>query len=272
MKVAAYQELPKQDGEAKSANNSRLRRFEAQRQKTHLFKTRCFSDDQLILRRRVSDDFSDISAEEGSTINVFSVEHQRTVGADTIRFRSHIKYTCETFDKHMRDQYEGKIIDGKCVYSYWLFFQQVERFKAIGLDILEDALKSNDKQLLRDCIDEMKHEVKLIHTTFLNYDSLYRVQIEDHRVMDKYANMYERCGRFARLTKGGDIQPHEMIAMWDDIQRYIIDEFLEQVFIDFCFFMQLQFIIPQKDSSTQLIPNLPDLPDALPEEKNQNEV
>jgi len=103
---------------------------------------------------------------------------------------------------------------------------------------------------MRDCIDDIKHEVKLIHNTFLNYDSIHRIEIEDKRVMDTYAMMYERCGRFARLTQGGDAQPHEMIKMWDDILQYIIDEFLEQVFIDFCFFMQLQFIIPQKDAST----------------------
>jgi len=251
LKSNTYVQLKDSDDEDISrAISTRLRSFEAKRQKLHLFKTRCFSDTQLILKRRVSDDFSDISDEDVSTINVFQTPKTTAVGADTIRFRSHIKYTCETFDKHMKDQYEGKIIDGKCMYSYWLFYQQVERFKAVGLEILEDALKSNDKQLLRDCIDEMKHEVKLIHNTFLNFDSIHRIEIENKRVMDAYAMMYERCGRFARLTRGGDIQPHEMIPMWDDIQQYIIDEFLEQVFIDFCFFMQLQFIIPQKEATT----------------------
>jgi len=251
MKSNTYaSELEDSDDEDISTTiSTRLRAFEAKRQKLHLFKTRCFSDTQLILKRRVSDDFSDVSDEDVSTINVFKTPKTTAVGADTIRFRSHIKYTCETFDKHMKDQYEGKIIDGKCMYSYWLFYQQVERFKAIGLEILGDALKSNDKQLLRDCIDEMKHEVKLIHNTFLNFDSIHRIEIKNKRVMDAYAILYERCGRFARLTRGGDIQPHEMIPMWDDIQQYIIDEFLEQVFIDFCFFMQLQFIIPQKEAT-----------------------
>ena len=49
--------------------------------------------------------------------------------------------------------------------------------------------------------------------------------------MDTYAMMYERCGRFARLTQGGDAQPHEMIKMWDDILQYIVSDSLDIMLI-----------------------------------------
>lgn len=204
--------------------------------------------------RKSSDDFEDVTTPETpevSTINVFESRKKQPLGSDTIRFRSHIKFTCELFDKHMEDQYEGKIVDGKCIYNYWLFYQQVERFRKDAREILADALNSNDKQLLRDAINDMKQEVQLIHLEFLNFDSQHMIEIEDKYILKVYSRLLERTGIYVRVARGGEIQPHEMVTMFDDLQSYCVEEFLEQVFIDFCYFTMMNFIIPQKTECSE---------------------
>jgi len=227
---------------------SRLRTFEAKRQKYNVFKARCFSE--VPITDRSSDEYSDVEdSEQSNTINVFESTRKKRFGADTIRFRTHIKFTCELFDKHMADQYEKeqKKVGGSFVHNYWLFYQQVERFREIGKEILHKAMKLNDKKMLRDCIDEIKQELKLIHSAFLEYDSTHSIHIDNKKIMGTYSLFYERCGPFARLS-GGKIKPHEMISIFDDMQDFVVDEFLEPLFIDFCCFIQFQFIVPRRDS------------------------
>jgi len=223
--------------------SSRLRAFEKKRYNLVQFQARCYGDPVV---RRSSDDFTDITDEdEQQTINVFWQKPKATQGSDTIRFKTHIEFTFDLFDKHMKDQY-GK--ENKVEYNYWLFYQQIERFRETAKGIIENALKSNDEKILRECIDEIKAEVLRIHLVFLNYDSIHRIRIPDKHLVEEYKIMYERCGPYARLA-GGDIQPHEMTQMFDAIQQLIVDKILEDIFIDFCFFIQLNFIVPQANET-----------------------